>query len=82
MPVLIRTGRWCVAIVIAAVLTLATAARSPLAQAPASPSPSLAWLNEATIADLQQHLADGSVTSRAVVEWYLTRIKSLRARAI
>ena len=57
---------------------LEASTRTPQAQAPAtSVSQSLAWLNEATVADLQQHLADGSVTSRAVVEWYLARINNI-----
>ncbi len=57
---------------------LETSTRTSQAQAAAtSVTPSPAWLNEATIADLQQHLADGSVTSRAVVEWYLARINTV-----
>lgn len=71
-------GHACAAAALAATLALATSARSPLAQAPGAPdSASLSWLNEVSISDLQQHLADGTATSRAVVQWYLARINSI-----
>jgi hypothetical protein len=73
-----RLARNFAASLLAILLLVATASRMPSGEAPATAeTPALPWLNEVTISDLQRHLADGSVTSRAIVQWYVSRIASI-----
>ena len=82
----LRTG--ALASAAASTLTLAACSTSPSATAPAQADPAGGTagapetfaLHEATLADLQQHMATGRHTSRALCGLYLQRIEALNTK--
>ena len=82
----LRTG--ALASAAASTLTLAACSTAPSATAPAQADPAGGTagapetfaLHEATLADLQQHMATGRYTSRALCGLYLQRIEALNTK--
>jgi amidase len=59
------------------VVAVLAAGVSPLLQSQTRPEPPPTGLDEITIAELQQRMTRGAITSRALVEQYIARIESL-----